>query len=408
MNEILEDIRRTNPRDFFKLKGDLIIWVIVFILFALSTLTVYSSTFSLAYKSGDINAMGFLIKHLKQIGMGLVIMIVVHNIHFKYFQKATFWVLLIAILLLGYTLVKGMALNQAARWISIAGIRFQTSEFAKIALLMFVAKQLNNNANFITNFKKGILPILIPIAVVCGLIISENLSTALLLALVCFTLMFIGRAKLLHLGLLGFGSLLMAFIVISVFLAYAPDTGRVSTWKNRIERFISSEDTEQNSKKDTGKSLQIKQSKIAIATGGLLGKGPGKSTQKYFLPHAYSDFIYSIICEEYGIWGGFGLLVLYLTMIFRLGVLVNNSSMQYPAYLAAGIILMFVLQAMVHMLVACDLMPVTGQTLPLVSWGGSSLLINSLGMGLVLSVCNTLKKQKQAQEEIEEEVIEID
>lgn len=390
--QLLYKAKNADLRNFFKFKGDAQVWFFIISLYAISILTVYSSTFSLAYKSGDINALNFLYKHVGMILLGFAITFITHNIHYSVFRGLSNIFIGAAFIFLCYTLFKGQVLNSASRWITVGGIRFQPSEFAKIALLMYIAKELHYMGDEIREWF-GLKRILWAVAIICGLIVSENLSTAILLAVVCFILLFFARAKIKHLAILCITGITIAVIAGWGLIEYKPQGGRMGTWRNRIERFVGI------SEPSADKALQVTQSKIAIATGGISGKGPGESTQKYFLPHAYSDYIFTIICEEYGIYGPLLILFLYFMLIYRLGNLIIMANVQYPAYLAAGIIFMLVFQATVHILVACDLMPVTGQTLPLVSWGGTSILINSFGMGLVQSVFTSIKKQKKLKDQ---------
>jgi cell division protein FtsW len=294
--------------------------------------------------------------------------------------------LIISIPLLAYTLIKGTSLNEAARWLTLpgTGLSFQTSDLAKFALIMYIARFLAKNQGNIKDFKTGFRSIMIWIIIVCGLILPANLSTAVLLFVTSLILLFLGRVNFKYiLYVIGIGiALLGIFIIVMVNL---PDSkqGRVGTWKKRIESFIGGE-SEQN--------FQAEQSKIAIASGGLLGKGPGNSTQRNFLPHPYSDFIFAIIVEEYGVWGPAIIIFLYLLLIYRAGVIVKKSSSAFAAFLSMGLVLSLVFQAFINMAVAVNLFPVTGQTLPLVSMGGTSIIFTGAAFGIILSVSQSITK----------------
>ena len=367
-------------------KGDRVIWAIIILLSIYSMLTVYSATGSLAYKSAGGNTFYYLIRHSVFLFIGFGVTFITHLIPYKYFSGFATLLLGISVPLLLLTMIMGTSLNQAARWLTVPGIglTFQTSDLAKLALIMYVARYLSINQDNIKDFKTGFLPIVIPIVIVCALIIKANFSTAALLFVTSVILLFIGRIAMKHLfALAGVG---VVFVAIFVLIAWnSPNKGRVGTWKNRIENFVQG---------DSEGNYQIEQSKIAIVTGGLIGKGPGNSTQRNFLPHAYSDFIYSIIIEEYGlILGAIPILFLYLFLLFRAGIIVRKSERTFPAFLAIGLSLSLVFQAMINMGVAVSLFPVTGQTLPLVSMGGTSILFTSVAFGIIISVSRATENE---------------
>ncbi|MDY0200419.1 MAG: FtsW/RodA/SpoVE family cell cycle protein [Bacteroidales bacterium] len=371
-------------RQYFK--GDRVIWLVVVLLSIVSLLAVYSSTGSLAYRYQGGNTAYYFIKQFAFLGAGLAVIFLVHLISYKVYSPLAPLLLYIAIPLLLITLLFGTSINQASRWLEIPGlgVTVQTSDFAKLALVMYVARMLSLRQNNLNDFKKTFLPIVLPIALVCSLILPANFSTAALLAATCWLLMFIGRINLKH--LLGFTGL--GVLVIGLFVVVALKTNsisRVQTWKNRIENYSSGEQ---------GENYQAQQSKIAIATGGLVGKGPGNSTQRNLLPHPYSDFIYAIIIEEYGIFGGVIVLLLYLILLYRTGLIVKKARRTFPALLAMGLTLMLVFQAMINMAVAVNLIPVTGQPLPLVSMGGTSLIFTSASFGILLSISRSQNKEE--------------
>ena len=376
------------------LKGDKIIWIAIFLLAIFSLLAVYSSSGTLAYRYQSGNTMHYILKHAAFLSIGLIIIFIVHLLPIKYFSGFAQMFIYITIPLLLITLLMGVSLNQATRWFTVpgTGITFQTSDFAKLALIMYVAKLLSQKQDKIRDFKKGFIPVVVPIIIVCMLILPANFSTAAILFTTCMMLLFIGRVKIRHLMALVGAGLIAVTLFILIALAIGKE-GRIETWKNRIENYASGESED---------NFQAEQAKIAIATGGIKGKGPGNSTQRYFLPHPYSDFIYAIVAEEYGLAGAVILLFMYLYLLYRTGVIVRKSERTFPAFLAVGLSMMIVFQAMINMAVAVNLLPVTGQTLPLVSMGGSSLLFTSTSLGMILSVSRTAQKNESLIEEEEE------
>ncbi len=366
-------------------KGDKIIWLIVIFLSIISLLAIYSSTGSLAYRYQEGNTAYYFLKQFVFIAIGLGLVFIVHMVNWKVYAPLSKGLLLISIPLLLVTLVFGASLNSAARWLAIPGlgVTIQTSDVAKMALVMYVANILSQRQNEIKDLQKAFIPIVIPIAFICLLILPANFSTAFMLGLTCWLLMLIGRISLKH--LFGFTGLAIVMLVVFIIIALQFKTvNRVQTWKHRIENFSSDDDGDGN--------FQVNQSKIAIATGGIIGKGPGNSTQRNFLPHPYSDFIFAIIVEEYGLIGGTVVLLMYLIILFRAGVIVKKANRTFPAFLAIGLALLLVLQAMVNMCVAVNLIPVTGQPLPLVSMGGTSLFFTSAAFGIILSISRTQGK----------------
>jgi cell division protein FtsW len=366
------------------LKGDGVIWGVVIMLSLISLLAVYSSTGTLAYQSQEGNTTYYILKHFSLLMLSLIIIFIVHNIPYKYYSRLSQIFLLIAFVLLVLTLIMGTSVNEAKRWLMLPGIGLtvQTSDFAKLALVMYIARILSLKQYKIDKPSNLITFLFIPIAIICGLILPANLSTALILFATSMILMFIGRVKVKYLMALILAGILVGTVFISAFII-SGEQGRVETWKSRIENYVDG-DSEEN--------YQVEQAKIAIATGGLLGKGPGNSTQRDFLPSAYSDFIYAIIVEEYGFIGGLAILFLYMFLLYRAGVIVKKSSRTFGAFLAIGLALLLVFQAMINMGVAVHLFPVTGQTLPFVSMGGSSLLFTSIAIGIILSVSRSVEK----------------
>ena len=373
-------------------KGDPVIWIVILLLSIFSLLAVYSSTGSLAYRFQGGNTSYYILKHATILAMGIVITYVTHLIPYKYFSRIAQVLLVLAIPLLMVTLIFGVTRNQASRWLSVPGLglTFQTSDIAKLAIVMYIARILAKKQENIKDFKTAFKPIVIPLILICLLVLPANLSTSMLIFATAFILMFIGRINLKHLlGLVG-----VIIILLGSFIAIALSydwQGRIGTWKNRIENYTSS---------DGGDSYQVSQAKIAIVSGGLVKLRPGKSIQRNFLPHPYSDFIYAIIIEEYGLTGGVVVLVLYLWLLFRSAVLVKKSSRTFPAFLAIGLAVMITFQAIINMAVVVNLLPVTGQPLPMISMGGSSLLFTCVALGIIQSVSRGIKQQQEASEAI--------
>lgn len=363
-----------------ELRGDRVVWAILVLLALCSILAVYSSTGSLAYKEKGGHTEAFLFKHgIIMIG-GLVITYFAHLLHYMRYSKWAPVLLPIAIILLFYTVFLGEDINNARRWIAlpVVGITFQTSDFAKLALVLFVARAISSKQEYIKDFKSAFLPIIVPIVLVCGLIAPADLSTAIILFFSCVLMMFVGRVAVKYIGLLLISGLVVFALLIMVGRQF-PDYVRVSTWESRLQRFVSPD----SDHKDT---YQIDQAQIAIANGGWIGTGPGNSTQRNYLPAPYSDFIYSIICEEYGLLGGGVIIGLYLMLFFRVTKLVTKSPKAFGAMVALGLSLILVVQAFFHIAINVNLLPVTGLTLPLVSMGGTSLLFSCISFGIILSV----------------------
>jgi cell division protein FtsW len=381
------------------LKGDRAIWLITLFLGVASLLLVYSSIVTLAYKHSDGNTLRYLVRHGFFLLSGFGIIYITHNIKYNYFSRISQVLLFASIPLLALTLIVGTNINDASRWLTIPVINqsFQTSDFAKLALVMYVARMLSVKQDEIKDFKKAFLPIFIPVVIVCGLIFPANFSTAAVLFAACLVLMFIGRIPISQ--LISLASIGIVFIVISIGVAkFAPALfPRAETWVNRIENF---------SKGDQEGNYQVEQAKIAIATGGIQGKGPGNSTQRNFLPHPYSDFIYAIVIEEYGLIGGFLVMFLYLMLFFRAIRIVLKSPKTFGSLLVVGISFILVFQALINMAVAVNLLPVTGQPLPFMSMGGTSIWFTSVAIGVILSVSREVD-QNQAHEIPEKENNEL-
>jgi cell division protein FtsW len=310
---------------------------------------------------------------------GLGIIYVAHRVKYTIYSQLAVLFFAISVPLLLYTLFFGTTLNEGSRWIRLpgVGITFQTSDLAKLALFMFLARQLSRMQNDLDNFKRVALNIFLPVILICGLIAMANLSTAVMIAMSCSVLFFIGRIRFKHLLILGASAMILFGVLFTV--SKITGFGRAATWEQRIKDFTS------DNKEDV--PFQVLQAKIAIAQGGAIGKGPGNSSQRNFLPHPYSDMIYPIIIEEYGlVFGGFGLIFLYLLFLWRSILLFRRCPYAFGAFLAVGLSFTLVFQAFLNMGVAVNLLPVTGLTLPLVSMGGSSIWFTCLAIGIILSV----------------------
>ncbi|MEZ4978830.1 MAG: FtsW/RodA/SpoVE family cell cycle protein [Chitinophagales bacterium] len=365
------------------IKGDRYIWAIVLVLSLFSLLAVYSSTGTLAYKYRAGNTEYYLIKQILVIGGGLGLMYLTHLVNHKYFSRISQILYYLSVVLLVITLFFGTDINEAKRWITLPGVNltFQTSDLAKLALIMYLARMLSKKQDLVKSFSEGFWPTIFPVILICGLIAPEDLSSALVLFSTSVLIMFVGRIHLLYIG--GLIGLSIGSAVLFVMLLFAlPEEsmpGRMSTWKARIESFMHTDGSEEE-------PYQLVQSKIAIAKGGFFPNGPGNSTQRNFLPHPYSDFIYAIIIEEYGFFGGVFIVFLYLAFLVRSAFIVRKAPKAFGALLAFGLALSLTIQSMINMGVAVGLLPVTGLTLPLVSMGGSSTIFVSLAFGIILSV----------------------
>lgn len=368
------------------IKGDRVIWAVVLLLAIFSVLVVYSSIVTLAYKYQGGNTEFYLFKHSIILFIGFTLMYFAHKLNYRYYSRMSQIALLLAIPLLLFTLLTGASINDASRWLVIPVINqtFQTSDLAKLALIMFLARMLSKKQENIKDFNQAFVPIMIPVLLVCGLILPANFSTAAMLFTTCLVLMFIGRINLAYIiSLISIG--LVCLVIFLAVVMNSNMTSRVGTWQKRIENFMDG---------NSQVNYQAEQSKIAIATGGVMGKGPGRSTQRNFLPQSYSDFIFATVIEEYGIVGGGFTLLLYLILLYR-GILIAKKAPQtFGSLLAIGLSFSLVFQAMINMAVAVNLFPVTGQPLPMVSMGGTSIWFTCLAVGIILSVSRNTENLK--------------
>ena len=403
-------------------KGDKVIWMVFFFLCIISVIEVYSASAGLTYKGGHYWAP--ILKHTGILLVGVFAMVVTLNIKCKYFKIVTPFLLLIAVVTLITVLLAGQSTNGAQRWISIVGIQFQPSEIAKGVLVLATAQILSAMQTEHGADKNAFKYILIVSAFIIPLIMVENLSTAMLLCMVIFMMMIIGRVPGKILGkALGVVTLLILTIFTLVMVVgkdhekenanpnhieqvavveqkkdpsmFGSVFHRFDTWKGRIDRFIAGKETPPE-EFDLDKDAQIGHANIAIVSSNFIGKGPGNSVERDFLSQAFSDFIYAIIIEEMGLFGGFFVAMLYIILLFRTGRIANRCENNFPAFLAMGLALLLVTQALFNMCVAVGLAPVTGQPLPLVSKGGTSTIINCVYIGAILSVSRSAKKKPDA------------
>jgi len=387
-------IGRTIAKD---LKGDKAIWLIVFFLGIFSLLAVYSAVGSMAYKVRGGNTEYYLIQQIVFITVGFFVMWVSYKLDYIFYSKLAPVLFMISIPLLIYTIGFGTEINEAKRWITIPWIdkTFQTSDFARIALIIYLARSIAKKQDVIKDFKTAFVPLILPVVIVTILIAPSDLSTALLLFATSMAMMFIGRVQMKYIFLL----LIVGVALLSLLIIlghFFPEMIRLQTWISRVSEFFNNSDG----------GYQIQQSKIAIANGEWFGVGPGNSLQRNYLPYPYADFIYAIIMEEYGLIGGLIIMGLYLWLLFRGISIVTRSPKTFGAMLAMGLTLNIVIQAFPNIAVSVHLVPVTGLTLPLISMGGSSVLITCLSLGIILSVSRFVEqseKEKVALNEIENE-----
>lgn len=379
-------------------KGDRAIWGLVVLFMFYSLLAVYSSSSGVAFLKHSGNTTYFLRTQFFMLLLSIIIIVVVHYLPYRiYFSLAGLFLLISAILLV-LTFVFGSRVNEATRWLVIPGTGFsiQTSDLAKIALVIYLARSLAMYQNELNNFMLVTRYFMLPVAIICGLIMPENLSTAVMIFGICLVILFIGRVPFRYL-LAYVGIAVIGIILFAMALSAFTESNRVEVWKNRIERFVSGEE-------DADGDYQANQAKIAISTGGLFGKAPGKSTQRNMLPQSNSDFIFAIIIEEYGLlFGAIPLILAYMILLFRGITIAKKCETAFPAFLVIGLITMIVIQAMINMLVAVGLLPVTGQTLPMVSWGRTSVLVMSFSIGAILSVSRVVNARIKKEELPEEE-----
>ena len=365
------------------LKGDKVIWTIIILLSLYSIVMAYSSSSNLAFRISGGNVAPYVIKHTLIIIIGIVLIIYLQFFPYKYFSRLSQIGIFVSIVLLFVTLLFGVSKGNASRWI----MGFQPSDFAKLVLIIYVSRMLTNKKDVIKDFKKGLIPILWPVALICGLILPADFSTAAMLFTVCFTMMFIGGSRIKHLGsIIGTAFLGFAFLIL-VNMAVPGFLPRVDTWEKRIMSFGSGEKQE---------NYQAEMAKRAVANGFLFGKGPGKGHVKNDLYSAQSDFIYASSIEEFGsIIGGIGLVILYMILFFRAIRIMNKVDSKFASLIVFGLSFMLIFQSFINMGVGVNLFPVTGQPLPLISMGGTSILFTCISLGIILNVSTTVYKDSE-------------
>jgi cell division protein FtsW len=398
-----------NPFGHFasKTKGDKVIWALTVLLVLVSLLAVYSATGSLAYKNYKGNTEVYLFKQIAFIVVGIMVIYFAHLINYTFYSRAAQIIFLLSIPLLFYTLFFGVRMNEGSRWIRLPFINMtmQSSDLAKLCLFIYLARLLSKKQQVIGDFRKGFLPLIIPVAITCALIAPANLSTAMLLGASCLMLLFIGRVRIKHILLtIGLALIPVLFLIAAAVIRHKSGNddsiavtktssgifGRVDTWIGRIEGFIYG-----NKEADNDDNYQVNQAKIAISKGGVFGVGPGNSTTRDYLPQAYNDFIFAIIIEEYGLAGGAFIVFIYLVFLYRCIRIFKRCPFAFGAFLALGLSFTLAIQAVANMAVTVNLFPVTGVTLPLVSMGGSSFIFTCLAIGIILSVSRNVEQMEK-------------
>lgn len=386
------------------LEGDKAIWGVVALLALFSFLPVYSASSNLVYVVGNGTTVGHLLKHGLLLVLGFGIIYSVHKIPTHFFKGLSIIALPVVLVLLGYTLAQGTTIEgaNASRWIRlpVVGITFQTSNLAAVVLMIYTARYLSKIRDRQIRFTESILPLWVPVFLVLILILPANFSTAAILFCMVLMLCFLGGYPMKYLlGIVGAGLVTLTLFVLLAKAMPGVFPNRVDTWISRVESFWDGTDSEGD--------YQIEKAKIAIASGGLIGNGAGKSVMKNFLPQSSSDFIYAIIIEEYGLLGGLSLLFFYMLLLFRIVVVANANQTVFGKLLVIGVGLPIVFQALINMAVAVELFPVTGQTLPLISSGGTSIWMTCLAIGVVLSASRKQDEQKEVEQNTEDHPLEV-
>ena len=387
---------------FQYIQGDRGIWGIVTLLALFSFLPVYSSSSNLAYHYAEGNTLSYLLKHFMHLVIGFVILYAVHKIPYRYFKGLSKIFLPFVFILLILTMAEGTTIDgaNASRWlrVPVVGLTFQTSILAGVVLMVYVAGYLSRTKDKAITFKESVLFLWLPVFAILGLVLPANFSTTAIFFAMVVMLVFIGGYPLKYLGIiLGVGLMFLTIFILSAKAFPGAFPNRVDTWISRVESFSNKDDVESN--------YQIEKAKIAIASGGITGLGPGKSVQKNFLPQSSSDFIYAIIVEEWGLIGGIVVILVYLFLLFRILVVVYKSTSLFGKLLVAGVGLPIVFMALINMAVAVELFPVTGQNLPLLSSGGTSIWMTCMALGMILSV--SAKREVEPKEESEENPLDI-
>lgn len=384
-------------------KGDAVLWVVMATMAVLSLFAVYSSTGTLAYSKHGGDTTFYVLRHGFFLLTGFGVAWLTHNVHYRVFLSITKFLLPLAVGLLFITLFFGTDLNSASRWLQIPviGIQFQPSELAKYVAVMFIAMQLAIYQTPEKPPKKAFISITAVLAIICGLIITQNLSTAFLIGVVAVAMMLIGRVPLGYIGALLAGTMIFFSFLVVIELS-APQLNvmpRLHTWIGRVKPVAEMLNIEVIENSSSGDSFQSDMAKVAVSTGGLLGKGPGNSEQKHILPHPYSDFMYALIIEEGGLLFGIIVLLFYFIILYRTAMMVGQCKSTFPAFLSIGLGMMIFMQAFIHMGVSVGLGPVTGQTLPLMSMGGTSILFTAFAFGMIQSVNRFSNETETSQDE---------
>lgn len=376
------------------ISGDKTLWVIAILLALFSLLPVYSASSNIAFLYGSGNTFSMLAKHGVHLVLGVILMYAAHKLNYRMYGPIALILLPVAVILLFYTLLQGHEVANASRWIKIPflGWTFQTSAFASIVLMLYLARYLAKTPiEKIKDFKGSFLPLLGPIFLVCGLILPANFSTAALVFMVAMLVLFIGGYPFKNLAIIAGGGVVMLSIFILIVMAFPNINNRVATWEKRIESFWSGESEE---------NYQVTKAKMAIAEGQIIGKGPGKSIQKNFLPQSNSDFIYAVIVEEFGLVGGLLVIFFYVLFLIRVLIIATRAHTKFGTLVVVGAGFGILIQAFVNLGVAVNLMPVTGQTLPLISAGGSSIWMTCIGIGIILSVSRGPEATSEEQDQL--------
>ncbi|HPQ08684.1 MAG TPA: FtsW/RodA/SpoVE family cell cycle protein [Bacteroidia bacterium] len=379
---------------FKNIKGDKTIWLIVFFLSIFSVLVVYSSSIALAYRYKDGHSEVFLFKHFFISVIGLIFIYYIHKLNIKPTHLNVLGIVgtLISFFLLIWTLFTGVRAGEAARWLEIPGlgITFQSSDVAKISLIVLIARNLSIYKNKLNTLKDIFLKILLPTILICTPILISNFSTSFILALTVFYLMFLSEIPAKRLFQIIGIVFIIAVLFVTLIYFFPNALPRGKTWKSRIENF---------SQGDSKTNYQVEQAKIAIANGSFIGRGPGNSAQRAFLPQASSDFIYAILIEEYGTFWGFIVLLFFLIIFFRCIRIAQKSKNTFYSYIVMGLSFNLIVQAIINMAVAVNLIPVTGQPLPFISMGGTSLIFSSINIGIILNISRQVNEQSIKKEE---------
>lgn len=385
------------------LKGDAVLWVVFVGLCLISAVEMFSASSTLAFKASNHTAP--MLKHVAFLVFGAFIAFIVHLIPSKFIRFGSYLLMLLSIVTLVVVQFKGETTNDAARWLSIGGFQFQPSELGKLSLIVVASDLISRIKNSSVIEDKIFIWLMILSAIVCVLILKENFSTAALLFGVIWIMMFIANIswkKLSVVIVVLLSTVIVGYLALSIFPTEKPPKvfERAYTWKNRIDRFVVEKDDNTNKYVFTDENLQVQNGRIAVARGGFIGLMPGNSIQRDFLSQAYSDFIYAIIIEELGMVGGIIVIMLYMVLLFRAGSIAKKSKTVFPAILVMGLTLMIVLQAFINMAVSTSLIPVTGQPLPMISRGGTSILTTSIYFGILLGITRQINddKQKEADE----------